>query len=424
MIIGKRNKLVTNFFFLGIVQAINSLLQLLVIPYVITVIGMDGFGVVSVAQVVMFYLSVFTDYGFHQTATRDVSVYRSDRSAISRIFFRVLFSRIILCFIGLIILLILLLLVPVFRSHLWVYLMGFVFVVGQAALVNWFFQGLEKMQFIAFATLASRLLFVLLVFLYMQKKEDDFLFLFFLGIGNLVAGSASIFAAIRIFRLEFFKPSVMQIKQELKEGWHIAVSNLSSNTCQYANVFILRFFTNDLMVGYYSIAERLFFAIRQMLAVFSQSIYPQVCQLVQGNKEKVISFFRRIYVPFFFLVMAGSAVLFIFSPLVLSFFIHKDYGHSVPLLRILAIVSVVACLNIPPTLILLAINRTRSYFRIYTLATIANIISNLILVHFFDAKGTVIAILITECFIMAGLMYEVRHHYIVNKKFIPDSKMS
>ena len=95
---GKKNKLIYNFFSLGIVQAIIALLQLVVIPHVIKKIGADGFGVIAVAQVVMFYLSAVTDYGFNQTATRDIALYRADRKEISRIFFRVLFSKIILCF--------------------------------------------------------------------------------------------------------------------------------------------------------------------------------------------------------------------------------------------------------------------------------------------------------------------------------------
>jgi hypothetical protein len=76
----KKNKLAHNFFFLGFVQIINVLLQLLVIPYVIKIIGIDGFGVVAVAQVVMLFLSAFTDYGFNQTATKDVSLNRADKT--------------------------------------------------------------------------------------------------------------------------------------------------------------------------------------------------------------------------------------------------------------------------------------------------------------------------------------------------------
>jgi PST family polysaccharide transporter len=425
MLTEKKNKLSYNFFSLSIVQVINSMLQLLVIPYVIRIIGADGFGVVAVAQVVMFYLSVFTEYGFSQTATREIALNRADKTKVSRIYFRVLFSKIILCGFAFVLLLILLATIPFFRAHALLYLMGFVFVAGQSVLATWFFQGIEKMEFIAFATLIARILFVLFVFLFIKNKSDDFLFLFFLGIGNFIAGIISIFLALRIFKLKYLKPSLADIVQELKEGWHITVTNLSNNTCQYANVFILRIFTNDLLVGYYSIAERIFFTIKQMLGIFSQSIYPRVCQLVQNvrltgsfgqGKRQVISFFRQIYIPFFGLVIAGVIVLFVFSRQILSFFMGNDYGNAVFLLHIFLIVSIAACLNIPATLVLLALDRKKNYFRIYTLAAVLNIVINIILVNFFNAAGTVIAVLITELFIMVGLAFEMYRHYYLRER--------
>ena len=74
-----RSKLFSNFVALGFVQGANFLLPLLVMPFVIKQIGIDGFGVVSVAHVVMIYLSTITDYGFNLTATRDVVLQKHEQ---------------------------------------------------------------------------------------------------------------------------------------------------------------------------------------------------------------------------------------------------------------------------------------------------------------------------------------------------------
>ncbi len=405
MPIEKNNRLIYNFFSLGFVQVINSSLQLLVIPYVIITIGAAGYGVIAIAQVVMFYLSTFTEYGFNQTATRTISVNRDDRERVSQIFFRVLFSKMILCVIAFVLLSVLLLVVPVFRTHLFLYLMAFVFVVGQALLMNWFFQGMEKMWFIVLTTLIGRILFVILVFLFIKNKEDDFLFLFFMGIGNILAGVIGMMIAYRLYRFKFKSPGRAEILEELKEGWHFTVTNLSMNTCQYANIFILRFFTNDLIVGYFSIAERIFFTVKQGLVIFSQSVYPRVCLLIQNGKDQVTGFFKRVYFPFLLCVLAGSILLYVFTPRVLFFFSGKEAVHSVFILRMLCIVLLVVCLNIPSTLTLLAMNQKKEYFRIYTLGGILNILSNIILASFFQTTGTIIAIFITEIFITVGVIY-------------------
>ena len=420
MTAAKTNKLFYNFFSLGAVQAISSLIQLIVIPHVISKIGVDGFGVVAVAQVVMFYFSAFTDYGFNQTATRDIALYKTDQQKVSEIFFRVFFSKLFLCFIAFLLLLLLLLFIPLFRAHLLLYFMAFAFVAGQFLLINWFFQGLEKMHFIAFATLIARVLFALLVFIFIRDRDDDFLFLFFLGAGNIVAGSISIAVAFRIYKLKFIKPSRMDITRELKDGWQITLSHLSNNTCHYANIFILRFFANDLVVGYYSIAERIFFTMKQVFVVFSQAVYPKVCQLVQNGKEQVIVFLKQAYTGFLLLVILASLILFIFSPGILYFFMGNEYSNAVFYLRVLSIVSVIVCLNIPGTLILLAMNQQKSYFGIYAIATVLNILLNLVLARFFEATGTVMTIFITEFFVTIGLTRVVYRSKVIKGKLISD----
>jgi PST family polysaccharide transporter len=408
MLIEKNTRLVYNFFSLGFVQVINSALHLLVIPYVIFTIGTAGYGVISIAQVVMIYLATFVDFGFNQTATRTISVNRDDREKVSNIFFRVLFTKMILCVIAFVLLLFLVQIIPVFRSHQLLYIMAFVFVVGQAMLMNWFFQGIEKMWFIVLTTLIGRILFVILVFLFIENKGDDFLFLFFMGIGNMLAGFIGIAIVLRTYRFKISIPGRAEILDELKEGWHFTVTNLSMNTCQYANILVLRFFTNDLIVGYFSIAERIYLALKQGLVIFSQSVYPGVCLLVQNGKEQLAAFFKRVYIPFLVFVISCGILLIVFAHQVLYFFSGKEAIHSVFILRMMCIVLVIVCLNIPSTLTLLAMNEKKGYFKIYALGGILSIFSNIVLANYFQTNGTIMAIFISEIFITAGVIYENR----------------
>ncbi|HUS01352.1 MAG TPA: oligosaccharide flippase family protein [Chitinophagaceae bacterium] len=400
-------KLFSNFLSLTFVQGINLLAPLLVMPLVISKIGVDKFGVIAVAQVVMTYLTSVSDYGFNLTATRSIALYRQDKSITLKIFFTVLASKMLITTILLLLLLTIAFLTPVFAGNGQLYILAFTYVIGQALLVNWFFQGIEKMHFITICTLLSKLIFVVLVITFIRNKDDGHLFLFFFGAGNIIAGILSIFIAIHIFKLKFFRPQWADIIVEIKGGWQITVSNLSINTFLYSNIFILRIFTNDLIVGYYSIAERIFLAVRQVLSLFSQVIYPRICQLTQKSKKELNLFLRQFYLPFFLLVVAGCGVLFTLSPQIISVFIKDGATLPVLLLRILSFVPVIVCLNIPAYQILIALERKKSYLRILGLATIINIVVNIFLVNIWGATGTAISILFTELFITAGLNWEL-----------------
>ena len=87
-----RKKLFSNFAALSIIQGANFILPVLIMPVIIRRIGADGFGVVSVAQVVMVFLSTLTDYGFNLTATRDIAFFKDDKERVSRIFSSACFS--------------------------------------------------------------------------------------------------------------------------------------------------------------------------------------------------------------------------------------------------------------------------------------------------------------------------------------------
>jgi len=121
----------------------------------------------------------------------------------------------------------------------------------------------------------------------------------------------------------------------------------------------------------------------------------------------LILYLKRMYLPFFLCVFAGSLLLFILSPQVLSFFIGEEYHHSVFYLRMMSIAIVIICLNIPATLSLLAMAHKKKYFQVITLGLLLNLCLNFLLVSFFEAKGTVIAVLLTEFFIMAGLNFKL-----------------
>lgn len=391
--------LIFNFFSLGTVQVIIYLVQLAVIPHVISRIGVDGFGIVAVAQVTMLFLATLTDYSFNQTATRDIALNRVNTGTLSLIFSRVFFARLCLCIIAFVILSCLLIIVPVFRSNMFLYLMAFTFVLGHATMINWFFQGIERMEFITWITLVARLFFAALVFLFIRGEHDGYLFLFFLGLGNLLAGAAGLVIVIRNYRLNIRWPGFRSIGYELKEGWHITLSHLANSSCHNANIFILRLFATDLIAGYYGIAERLFFAIRQVFVIFSQSVYPRFCQVLHDGKDQAVSFLRKIHRGFFILTVAGSVLLFVFSPWVIYFFTGANSSEGIFYLRIFCIIAIVVCLNIPGTLLLLATNQKREYLKLYLAAAGLNIVLNLVLARFYMAAGTVMAVLATELFI-------------------------
>ncbi|MBI5858352.1 MAG: oligosaccharide flippase family protein [Sphingobacteriales bacterium] len=419
MIQVNKKKLARNFFSLSLVQGINALLQLLVVPFVIAKIGVENFGRVAVAQVIMFFLGTLAEYGFGQTGSREVSLNKEDRNKLSELFFTCIHTKLILCVAAFLILLLLAAVFPVIREHFMLYCMAFVFVPGQASLPSWFLQGMEKLHWAALSVLCSKIIFVVLIFLFIRKPDDAALFTFFLGTGNLIAGIAASVFVVRMFGLHYSRPSLNRIISSLQDGWSVTATNLSMNFMQYGNLFILRLYTNDLAAGYFSVAERVYFAMKQVLTAFAQTIYPNVCRLATQGGTTLKQYFKKIFIPFLLLTTIASAAVIILAPLIIGFFMHEQHDEAVLLLRLLCIAVPVVCLNMPGSLSLLALNKKKTYFLIYLSGLLLCITGNLVLASIYGARGTVVSIYLTELFITTGVslaLIKIFRSYAGNKQ--------
>jgi PST family polysaccharide transporter len=65
-------RLLSNFFSLSVLQGLNYLFPLITMPYLTRVLGMDKYGLVSYAAVIISYFQMVTDYGFNLSATKDI----------------------------------------------------------------------------------------------------------------------------------------------------------------------------------------------------------------------------------------------------------------------------------------------------------------------------------------------------------------
>ncbi|HER07365.1 MAG TPA: flippase, partial [Bacteroides sp.] len=75
--------LIENFASLGVLQVLNYLLPLVVLPYLTRVIGLEMYGVLAIAAAVILYFQTTVDFGFDFTGTRDIAKNQEDREALS-----------------------------------------------------------------------------------------------------------------------------------------------------------------------------------------------------------------------------------------------------------------------------------------------------------------------------------------------------
>src|SRR5690606_27552178 len=178
--------------------------------------------------------------------------------------------------------------------------------------------------------------------------------LLFFGLVNLFSGLVGLVLAIKQYKLNFILPDVNAIVEELRNGWDLFVSNFAIVSYMNSNIFILGLFVSPLIYGYYSIAEKIVMAMRQILVVFSQAIYPHICQLATEAHQKLLDFYKQIYIPVIVLFTMFSIGVFVMAGEIVSFLAKEPEPQIIFILRLLCFVPLIVGLNIPAHQSLLA----------------------------------------------------------------------
>ena len=142
MKISRYRHIIENFFSLSILNALNVLLPLITLPYILHTVGKANYGVYSYVYVVLQYVILFSTYGFNFSATKKISQCRDDRETVSRIYNAVIACKGIIALALTVILLFFSRLVFKDDVGVLMFLYGLGMVIGDIFTPVWLFQGM------------------------------------------------------------------------------------------------------------------------------------------------------------------------------------------------------------------------------------------------------------------------------------------
>ncbi len=302
-----KKRLLSNFFSLVSLQGVNYILPLLTFPYLVRVLGVEYFGLLAFATAIITYFTIITDYGFNLTATREISVHRDNKEKVIEIFSAVMSIQFMLMLLSFLLLVILIFSFERFSKDWEVYFITFGTVIGQMLFPVWFFQGMERMKYITYLNIFAKSIFTVAIFIFVKEQNDFYLVPLFTSIGFILAGILSLVIIQKEFKVKFVFQPIDTIKYYLFDGWYLFKTRIFVSLYTVTNIFLLGVFTNNTVVGFYSIAERIVNAVGGLFAPANQAIYPFMTKLYQEKKILFVKFVRKIS----FIYISISSVLFI-----------------------------------------------------------------------------------------------------------------
>lgn len=395
-------KNITAFSFL---QLMNYAFPLLTIPYVVRVLGVEKFGLVSFVAAFVNYFTLLTDFGFNFSATRSISINRDNPNRITEILFSVYTIKAILFILSSILFLLTILFVPVLNSEKELCLVSYLSVLGTMLLPQWYFQGVGKMSVITWVTFCVRITTVILIFVLVHTVTDYKVYAFLNSAGGVLIGFLTFLFVIKNLRKNqpFNGTTFFSV---LKEGSVMFISNASINLYTSSNTFILGLFASPTIVGYWAAADKIRIAIQGILSPITQGFYPHLAHLFSQSREKAIEFIKKSFLPIGIIGFIVSLSLLLFAEPISLLLLGKEFVNSLILVKIISFLPFVILLsNFFGIQILLNLNGSREFSFTVFIAGIFNLILSFIMVPKLLAIGTAISVLMTEVIVTLLMIY-------------------
>ena len=377
----------------------NFAFPILLLPFYITVFGINNYGVIVLATSLINIVSVIPDYSWIVLGVKNLLSFKNNHNNINNYISKVINIKFILFLLSVFFLVFLLAFYSDINSNL-VLCLSLVFqLFARSQNAHWIFLGINKIKIYFYINSICKIMSIFFVFLYIKNAKDIDVLFFILGFFDFLMIILA-FVYLRImcgFTYKYFK--VMELLFDIKSGFKLFLANLSNTSLINSSTLILGLFLSPSLIGIYSVAEKIIMLCKHSIGVLFQGIYPKVYEvfLKDGNLYK--KYLNIIFKSYFIIYGLILIVLIGFSSHFILFFSKEYVSESAWYLILLSPLPLINALNQPAYMTLIIYKLKHNCFIGYFAGCILNIMLSVILVNYLSVYGIIISLICTEVFI-------------------------
>lgn len=407
MNIGRYRQVIENFFSLSVLNAVNIVLQLITLPYILGVVGKANYGIYAYVFMVIQYIILFSTYGFNFSATKQISQLRDDNAAVTRIYNAVIGCKTLIALV---------LVLAVVACSRWVFeesigfemfLLGTGMILGDIMNPVWLFQGMEKMKYMTLVNSTSKILFTVLVFFVVRSVDDFYLLILLNSCGYLLAGILSLVLARKQFKVRIALPGVRDMIAQFKDGGAMFGSTFGMNLYRNAHVLILKHLASNEAVGLFSAAEKVIHGFQSVIQPAAQALFPHVSLRFKGRSVKEnVALMKKVMLPFVGFAFVAALFVYIFAPWISDVLCGTEFRECVPLIRIMSLVIIFGEVNCIAGIVgLVNMDRQNYFFRSVLIAGVCSCLITLALVKGYGAYAGAVSLSASEALLMGMCLF-------------------
>ncbi len=383
-------------------EFLSKIVSLATFAYLARVISPEGFGVIGFSTAFVSYFVLFVDYGFETFGAREIAKNLEDQTKLIN---SIISTRIIISlFIFLILVASALIFINDFVVQMAIIIAGINLFVT-AFSTNWYFHGIQKMEYIAVRQILTSILNLTLIIIFVNSKADVLLAIFISG----VAGLINTLLLFRIFNKSFCKYSFQLdyrfIKKIILHSTPIALSSIMIAVYYNLDIVMLGFMKSDYEVGIYTSAVKIFLIGNVFYDIILKTFFPSLSYSIKSSTKTTVETFKKY---FYSMISAGiiiSTCMYFMAEIMITILYSNNYNTAVSPLKIYAMTSLIVCTNMIFGNPLLAWGKQKEYLFVVGAGGLSNIILNIVLIPQFSYIGASLATLFSEVSVFVALCF-------------------
>ncbi len=388
-------------------EFISRLLGFFVVTYLARVLGKSSFGIINIGLAVLSYTMIFGSSGLNLLGTRKILSKNEDNGITGEILSAKIFLSVIIYLITALSISFLI----NSREIISVILVYNLFLFPSALLLEWFFQGYQRMDIISIGRIAGAAAYLLLVILLIKNPDDTVM------TGIAWTGGGIINSVLLIY---YFKKLNFKLKINLKnfKSFYLIKESFSLGTAAAITSFVLMFpviylgiAENTAEAGIYSAASKTVILLLVFDRVFSALFYPKIIKYFNESPQSLNDIFNRSLKIISFFSLSVSIIAVASAGFMIEFIFGRGFAGAVLPFQILTGYFAFTLINSVFTYTLIGINKEKIYTASIFVGMIVFLISTVFLTDILGASGPAAAMILFELSSMLFMHYKMSKNY-------------
>jgi len=283
--LNSHKKIIENYFFMTILQVINSLFYIMIYPYLIRTLGADSYGLYIYALSVVTYFIFIINFGFDLPATKAIALNKNSIKDVSHIFSCIFTAKVYILILSSLIFILLIALIPFLRDNSLLFIIVFAQTINFTLFPTWYYQGIQKMKTATLIQVILKLLSLPLIFILVKTSADLSIFAMISSFTMVMGGLTAFLMVIFVDKISLRWIGFTDLKVWLVEGFPFFLSSSVGTLKEQGIPIIIGAFFGMKDVAIYDLANKLIIIPRTILMSLNAALFPKI--VIENNKKTI-----------------------------------------------------------------------------------------------------------------------------------------